>query len=50
METFDLSYEEIKRLSNNSLAYTFTDNRAALLAELDARFTAFEAAWRADHP
>lgn len=50
VETYDLSYAEIKQLSYNSLAYAFADERDVLLDELDARFAAFEAAWAKDLP
>ena len=43
METYDLTYAEVKTLSYNSLRYAFADERGALIAELDARFAAFEA-------
>lgn len=42
-ETYDLSYEDVKELSFNSLEYAFADEREALLAELAARFEVFEA-------
>jgi adenosine deaminase len=45
VQTFGFSYAEIKQLSYNSLTYAFTEERDALLAELDRRFTAFEAMW-----
>ena len=43
VETYDLSYGEVKELSFNSLRYAFAGEREALLAELEARFEAFEA-------
>jgi len=43
VETYDLSYADVKQLSYNSLIYAFTGNRDTLLAELDSRFAAFEA-------
>ena len=43
VETYDLTYAEVKTLSYNSLRYAFADERGALIAELDARFAAFEA-------
>ncbi len=43
VETYDLTYAEVKTLSYNSLRYAFADERDALIAELDARFAAFEA-------
>lgn len=43
VETWGLTYADVKTLSYNSLRYAFADEREALLAELDARFDAFEA-------
>ena len=46
VQTYDLSYADIKALSYNSLAYAFlpAGEKQALLAELDRRFADFEAA------
>lgn len=46
---FDLSWEEIKLLSRNSLRYAFLEPaaKAELLAEYDRRIAAFESAFRA---
>ena len=43
VETYDLTYADVKALSFNSLRYAFAENRDDLLAELQARFDAFEA-------
>jgi adenosine deaminase len=43
VETYDLTYADVKALSFNSLRYAFAGNRDDLLADLQARFDAFEA-------
>ena len=50
VQTFGFGYAEIKQLSYNSLTYAFADEREDLLAELDARFAAFEATWSQSNP
>ena len=48
--SIEFGYAEIKQLSYNSLTYAFADEREDLLAELDARFAAFEATWSQSNP
>ena len=52
VETYDLSYDDVKALSRDSLAYGFLadDEKEQLLVELERRFAAFEATFapRAD--
>ncbi|MBB4210690.1 adenosine deaminase [Rhodothalassium salexigens DSM 2132] len=45
VQTFDLSYDDVKRLSRNAIGYAFVDEatRQRLAERLDARFAAFEA-------
>lgn len=44
VETFDLTYADVKTLSYNSLLYGF--DSGDLVADLDARFATFEADWQ----
>ena len=41
--TYNLSYADVKRMSYNSVRYSFHPDKAALEAELDRRFEVFEA-------
>lgn len=45
VETYDLTYEDLKRLSMNSLQYSFlsSNDKASLVERLDDRFADFEA-------
>ena len=45
VETYDLSYSDVKALSRDSLAYAFLadDEKERLLGELERRFAVFEA-------
>ena len=48
VETYDLSYKDIKEFSRNSITYSFlnAEDKARLLADLDQRFKKFEARYR----
>ncbi|WP_374763512.1 adenosine deaminase family protein [Yunchengibacter salinarum] len=48
VETFDLDYQALKRLSRNAIRHSFLDpaDRAALMERLDSRLNSFEQSFR----